>query len=319
MWNAAYQAVKEKDAKLVKTYEKVVSQHVVGGMIDINALADCSEEERLGRMKIAVLRCVEKAKKHENFRNGVIQTSAVIVNLNKVVSGFLTASPPAAMAWSGICAVLPMLISPWESSDVFSALSDSVEQRIVDLYQEVLQFEMWSTTWCFQDHAVAKGLKTMVGLVDWATRRNDIEKIEATLDKDLGQYANREIVRQLRGLFDQQEMFHEEKARRVREEQHKKAYEIAGRFKTTDYEGRLKLNPDRPGFERPSSWSASSGPSSISQSISSWSLSSWRSRFDVKRGSSQVKLPPLSCPTPRPVPPCQDTGFQNDWAKSAGG
>ncbi|KAF6792671.1 ankyrin repeat protein, partial [Colletotrichum sojae] len=280
MWNAAYQAVKTKDAKLVETYERVVSQQIVGGKGNpsvLEIISHTKKEERLGRMKSAVLRCVEKAKKHENFRDGVIQTSAVIVHLNKVVGGFLTASPPAAMAWSGICALLPMLTSPllanqamvkglqhvvsrmdwyldlssvllehsWESSDVFSGLSGIVEQRIVDLYQEILQFEMWSTAWCFQDHAVAKGLKTMVGLVDWETRRNDIEKIEATLDKDLGQYANREIVQQLRGIFDQQKLFHEEKARQVREDQMKKAYEIMGRFKTTDHEGRLKLNPDR--------------------------------------------------------------------------
>ncbi|KAF6823878.1 ankyrin repeat-containing protein [Colletotrichum musicola] len=279
MWNAAYEAVKMKDAKLVETYEKVLATagDPAVGATGHNALAGCCEKERLDRMKSAVLRCVEKTKKHENFRDGVIQTSTVIVHLNKVVGGFLTASPPAAMAWSGICAILPMLTSPlvadqtmvqgleyvasrmdwymdlstvllehsWENSEMFSSLRAGVEQRIVDLYQKILQFEMWSAAWCFQDHVVAKGLKTMVGLIDWEARRNEIEKDDAKLEKTLDQYASREIVRRLCGISEQQKLFYEEKARQVQEERLKKAYEITGRFKTTDYEGRLKLNPDR--------------------------------------------------------------------------
>ncbi|KAK1764019.1 hypothetical protein QBC33DRAFT_211496 [Phialemonium atrogriseum] len=295
LWNEAYDSIEEKQSELVETYEKILSQQIAeDGALRVttgNAFTNCTGQERLALMKSAVVKSVERANRHESVRDGIIETSAFIANLNKILGGILEPYPPASMVWSGICTVLPILVSPfvadkamaeglshiisrmdwymdlsnvlledsWESSAVFSKLRVNVEQRIVGLYEALLQYEMQSVAYCFHDHPVVKSMKTILGFNDWESRRKSIDQLEAGLEKDLDQFANQEMVQHLRGLsqstgdisrgflqfFEHQQQLQRHEILRERAERRKHQSSITGQFKTTRYEEQMKLNPDR--------------------------------------------------------------------------
>lgn len=152
-----------------------------------------------------------------------------------------------------------LLEDSWESSAVFSKLRGKVEQRIVGLYEALLQYEMQSVAYCFHDHPVVKGMKTMLGFNDWESRRKSIDQLEAGLEKDLDQFANQEMVQHLRGLsrstgdisreflqfFEHQQQLQRHEILRERAERRKHQSSITGQFKTTRYEEQMMLNPDR--------------------------------------------------------------------------
>lgn len=78
--------------------------------VTANLFADCAAEERFALLKSAVLKSVEKAKKHESMKTGLIKTTEIVTSLDKIVGSMLGPYPPAAMAWSGICAILPVRV-----------------------------------------------------------------------------------------------------------------------------------------------------------------------------------------------------------------
>lgn len=59
-------------------------------------------------MKSIALKSIEKTSRHEDLKDGVIQIVTFVTKLRSAVGATLTPCPPAAMAWSGICAVLPV-------------------------------------------------------------------------------------------------------------------------------------------------------------------------------------------------------------------
>src|SRR6478609_12178680 len=93
-----------------------------------------------------------------------------------------------------------LLENSWASSSLFSQFRDAVEERIIKSYESLLQYEMQSVAYCYRDHPIVRGMKTILGFNDWEARRKTIDALEAQLEKDILQYTSREIVLHLRDL-----------------------------------------------------------------------------------------------------------------------
>jgi hypothetical protein len=70
-----------------------------------NGLA-CKDSERVALMTEMTQVSLEKAKRHENVHQTVKQVSDFVVATSSIINAMLTAYPPAAIAWSGISAIL---------------------------------------------------------------------------------------------------------------------------------------------------------------------------------------------------------------------
>jgi len=78
--------------------------------VHVNLLADCTGLERFALLKSGVLKSIDKAKKHESIKSGFMTTTNIVTSLDKIVGSMLGPYPPAAMAWSGICAILEVCL-----------------------------------------------------------------------------------------------------------------------------------------------------------------------------------------------------------------
>src|SRR5947209_18269121 len=67
---------------------------------------------RMTRMKEVVSKALEKAKRHAKAKDMVISAVDFVKKVNDLVGKTLDAYPPASLAWSGICAALPVSRSP---------------------------------------------------------------------------------------------------------------------------------------------------------------------------------------------------------------
>ncbi|KAH8882376.1 hypothetical protein GQ53DRAFT_614442, partial [Thozetella sp. PMI_491] len=299
LWNQAYESLKTKDAALVGAYETVLSdQMTVEGtasqVVHVNLFVNCTGRERFALLESAVRKSVEKAKKHEAIKAGIMKTTEIVTSFDKIVGSMLGPYPPAAMAWSGICAILGVLVKPfaadkemleglshvvsrmdwyldlanvlladkWESSELFAKFRDNMQQKVVELYASLLEFEMKAVAYCFHDHPVVKGVKTMAGFNDWKGHREAVQLREASVKEDLDRYTTQEVIQHLRSLSISAEKLpnivsgialivehynskEKEKALRQQAEKQTKRNQLIGQFKTTAYEERMKFNPER--------------------------------------------------------------------------
>ncbi len=155
-----------------------------------------------------------------------------------------------------------LLVDKWKSNATFTKYHGNIEQKVVELYATLLEFEMKSVAYCFHDYPVVQIIKTMAGFNDWKEQRKVIESREASLSKDLTQYTTQEVIRYLRGLsisaeelpniardigqiVEHYSSVKEEEALRQLAEKQAKRGKLIGQFKTTVYEERMKFNPDR--------------------------------------------------------------------------
>ncbi|KAI1390144.1 ankyrin repeat-containing domain protein [Hypoxylon trugodes] len=238
IWNKAYNSIKEEDHELVETYEKILSnQFLEDGIASVtfatvNLFVDCTEQIRFERMRNVVFKSIEKWEKRKELRDGVIEVVAFVTNFNGFISNALQSYPPAAMAWSGICAALPILTSPLAArnmvmdglsyimsrmdwyADLSNALlednakinthstrlRDKLEEKITNLYMTLLKYEILSVVYCYHNHPVVRDMKTIIGFDDWEGRLQRIKLLEVDFRDDLTQYASGEFVRHLHKL-----------------------------------------------------------------------------------------------------------------------
>ena len=59
-------------------------------------------------MQITVEKIIEKTEKHSKRREYVIQGAEILDQAKETISSALTSYPPAALAFSGLCATLPV-------------------------------------------------------------------------------------------------------------------------------------------------------------------------------------------------------------------
>ncbi|KAF4773272.1 hypothetical protein HER10_EVM0008718 [Colletotrichum scovillei] len=196
---------------------------------------------RLRLMRQVVEASFEKAQKHEGVRNGVLSVANFVVDLQTLMGAVLSTQPAVAMAWAGISAIIPLLTRPilqheamleglghvvssmswymdlsrhviddqWQRTSQLSTLKLNLEERIVQVYKEMLRYQMESAAFCFEKHKMLQGVRTSLGSNDWINRTMKLKELETGLKED-GEMAT-----------------------------------LLGHFKTTPYEQYMEKNPIR--------------------------------------------------------------------------
>lgn len=83
-----------------------------GALAAINIFIDCDPVTRLSRMNDMARRSLEKTQKHQRLEGGAEAVVSFINGLSTFISSLLDSYPPAALAWSGVSAALPVRKTP---------------------------------------------------------------------------------------------------------------------------------------------------------------------------------------------------------------
>lgn len=77
-------------------------------MSEPNRFENCNRQTRVTEMKSAVDVIIEKTEKNSKARGYVIQGAQILDSVKETISSALASYPPAALAFSGLCATLPV-------------------------------------------------------------------------------------------------------------------------------------------------------------------------------------------------------------------
>ncbi|KAK3318225.1 hypothetical protein B0H66DRAFT_622041 [Apodospora peruviana] len=209
--NTAYQGIKNgpDTAKLVEVYEKILTS-VYRSEIG-------SEISRLHEGHDPCL--VAKAKKHENAHQAVQQVVNFVQTTSHAVTSMLSAYPPASIAWSGICAVLPIIANPsrqrltmrdglfyiMEKMEWYIAvcqiflrssrrhtpgmlsLRELTKVKTMNLFKALLEYEIKAVCSLYATSPLARILRS---IDDWASRLEDVKNLEAEISTYLLQFGS---------------------------------------------------------------------------------------------------------------------------------
>ncbi|KAJ8126001.1 hypothetical protein O1611_g7637 [Lasiodiplodia mahajangana] len=147
----------------------------------------------------------------------IAQAGQFVLWAKDLIGEAVKQSPQASIAWAGVCIVLPLLTNPvtareanrdgfayvttrmryyveleslfgrvGRNATVTRALIVQVENSIVELYCEILEFQIRSVLRFYQN-AFGRYVGDLTGTVDWEQKRQNIEKFEGTVDANLRQ------------------------------------------------------------------------------------------------------------------------------------
>jgi len=143
--------------------------------------------------------------------------------------------------------------SSWKAS------RDTLQERITEMYQTILQYEMQSVLYCYKEYPIVKIVKDIFTPDKWTTRLQDIKNMESIITQDMALFADGEIVGELRDIANAAHELdaiskylrniveHQEKIDKEREEKEKKARwaalrNLIGQFTTARYAQRMESN-----------------------------------------------------------------------------
>ncbi|KAL6793024.1 hypothetical protein J3E68DRAFT_451469 [Trichoderma sp. SZMC 28012] len=233
-WIEAYEKLRngEKEGKLVNAYEKILTNRATAtisgtqyaeGDIQVDApnrFEGLTEADRVDMMKATLSPVLERAKQEKTWKNIALYADTLITNVGKGVGDALQAHPPVAMAWSGICLLLPIIVKPikeeekvtegleyvmnrmdwyipltkvvlqreWPDNVALQQHRSSLRGNVVTLFTSLLKFEMECACRAYSTHPVVRVLGDIVSLSGWEDKLEDIKKHGGAIEKDLKSY-----------------------------------------------------------------------------------------------------------------------------------
>ncbi|KAL6831989.1 hypothetical protein V8C40DRAFT_237626 [Trichoderma camerunense] len=232
-WIEAYEKLRndEKEGKLVNAYEKILTNRATATISGTRYVDDVqadapnqfeglTEADRVDMMKATLSPVLERAKQEKTWKNVALYADTLIVNVGKGVGDALQAHPPAAMAWSGICLLLPIIVKPikeeekvtegleyvmnrmdwyipltkvvlqreWPDNVALQQHRSSLRDNVVTLFTSLLKFEMECACRAYSTHPVVRVLGDIVSLSGWEDKLENIKKHGEAIEKDLQSY-----------------------------------------------------------------------------------------------------------------------------------
>lgn len=154
-------------------------------------------DQKIPQMRLVTEKALSSASKHSGVADGFTKAADLISTVNGIVSPMIQSNPVAALAWGGICAALPLILRPITAeSDMASGLwyvigrmqwymglvrglldatgskmneqlRSQFKHRILDLYTNILTYQMQSVCYCYHDRTIMKALRAVIALDDW--------------------------------------------------------------------------------------------------------------------------------------------------------
>ncbi|EFX00600.1 nacht and wd40 domain containing protein [Grosmannia clavigera kw1407] len=247
LWTRAYDRLKsgEETATLVEAYEGVLFG-IIRNDTDLDDSEEGKEKDsvsistttpndaekinnplqtsggsgRIDIMEQATRVALARAKKHKSVHEAVKDTAEFIKEIESTVSSMLTAYPPAAMAWSGICMILPILASPsvqrlemcvglehvmdklewymalarvafrsnWNADPASAQMLELTKNKVVELYAALLEYEMQCVCECFKTSRFVRSMRVLLTIDDWKERIQTVKDKETEIKDQLKQH-----------------------------------------------------------------------------------------------------------------------------------
>jgi hypothetical protein len=250
LWDRAYDELKADESKLVRAYEKVLSQELdkyalsVASGSQANTIEQIKPTIRRSQMGQLVKAGLKKTETETKMKQTIGKTMQVVRSAKDIVSFAVQACPQAALAWAGVCFALQILLNPtdeskancegiiyiisrmdwyWELSRLlfqenighvdgrsFMGLRRELEKRIIDLYKTLLSYEMNSVCSYYGNRGITI-CRDIFKLNDWNGSLETVKDAETAFQNDSKLYN----TVQIRDNLDQLVTIAEEKRRDI--------------------------------------------------------------------------------------------------------
>nr|XP_036586261.1 uncharacterized protein CTRU02_03646 [Colletotrichum truncatum]KAF6796668.1 hypothetical protein CTRU02_03646 [Colletotrichum truncatum] len=236
LWNQAYDELKLSESDVVEAYEKLLSDELLGDNPPPTATAADGHsnkppsEERWRLMERLVQAGLQKIEKEAATKQKISEGIRIISPLKDVIGKAMQAAPQAAVAWVGVSFALELLANPftepginldgiayvtsrmewyWNLVDLlldqegskpeFEGLRGQLEKHILELYQELLVYQIKSIC-LYNRKRVVVFLRDIVKLENWTIQIDDIKAAETAVLSDSEQYNSQKTRRHLQLL-----------------------------------------------------------------------------------------------------------------------
>ena len=115
LWNTAYDQLKQKEPKLVDAYETVLSQALTGHSLSCQPLQqNLIEQMHIPKRRYQMDKLIQiglaKTEKEARVQQNVGEVMDKILSVKDVVSSAIEVMPQAALAWTGVCFALQVIL-----------------------------------------------------------------------------------------------------------------------------------------------------------------------------------------------------------------
>ncbi|KAL1844225.1 hypothetical protein VTJ49DRAFT_3881 [Mycothermus thermophilus] len=224
LWNAAYDSLEADDKELVESYVKSL-ETVLGANSgvapDTNVLAELHDPtKRQMHMRRLVEEGRAKISRASKITSGVGDVADFVLSVKEIIDVAIRSVPQAALPWAGVCIGLQMLQNPAQatksnlagiahvisSMNWYCALTEhllnkdnvaagedfqtvlcQLENRIVELYKALLQYQMKSVCSYYRNQGLVF-LRNMFNLDDWDGDLKLVTDAEAVVQNCAAQF-----------------------------------------------------------------------------------------------------------------------------------
>ena len=238
LWDRAYDELKANESKLVGVYEKILSlelkegdsSSVTSGLYD-NTIEQTKLTLRRSQMRQLIQAGLKKTEKEAKVKRGIGNAMEVVNSAKDIIGSAIQTVPQAALAWTGVCFALQILLNPTEQTkanrdgivhiisrmDWYWKLSGlllkentvdggasadlrcELEKRIVNLYRTLLSYQMKSVCSYYRNRGLIT-LGDIIKLDDWNGNLKTVQDAENAVRQDSEAYNTEQIKMDLEQL-----------------------------------------------------------------------------------------------------------------------
>ncbi|KAF5643077.1 WD domain protein [Fusarium sp. NRRL 52700] len=253
LWNDAYDSLRKEDEQLVTTYEELLSQelkseedtHGRNESESGNRIDNVNVNHRYKQLQLIIKNGQKRAEEQKTtykifgktfiVRDQASQTAEFVKSVKTIVNEAVKASPEAALAWAGICTVLPILLNPAsaeasqqegfayvtlrmqfygqlkshlgpDGNKKVAELRLQLSKPLVTLYQHMLEFQIKVVMRLYQTR-LARLRDDVLKHEEWNGMLAKIKEAEATFDRDVKLITGLSLETELKGLNEKATQF----------------------------------------------------------------------------------------------------------------
>ncbi|KAL8825037.1 MAG: hypothetical protein Q9191_004658 [Dirinaria sp. TL-2023a] len=238
LWNRAYNAVKQKEPKLIDSYERILSlelrqDNLHSDLSQVSNLVEqVNEAERWQQMRQLVQKRLASLEKEEKMKQVIGTGIRIVLSFKDAMSQALQLVPQAALAWASLSFALQILLNPstesrsnrdgtahvlarmgWYSelsalvfddggtyATSLAGIQTQLESRVVDLFEQVILFLVKSVCSCFKNR-ISTVLRDLLKLDDWNGSLKGVEDAEISVRRDYSVLDIQDVRFKLEGIF----------------------------------------------------------------------------------------------------------------------
>ncbi|KAF5689262.1 WD domain-containing protein [Fusarium circinatum] len=253
LWNDAYDCLRRTDEQLIIAYEELLSRELRSeqgtyGHVESesdNHIDSQDVNHRHKQLQLIIKSGQQRAEEQKTtytifgktftVRDQASQAAEFVKSVKTIVDEAVKASPEAALAWAGICTVLPILLNPasaeasqqegfayvtlrmqfygqLKSHLGLDGIENTAELRLqlskplVNMYQHMLEFQIRVVMRLYQTR-LARLKDDVLKHEEWNAMLARIKEAEATFDRDVQLVTGLSLETELRSLNEKAAQF----------------------------------------------------------------------------------------------------------------